>query len=174
MQKLYGAGLILLGGFLFYLFGVNGVVASYNPDVPAGEQTIGTFAPFQALGKNYPADVFCLFFGIAASVIGLVIMFRRMGVKETQTPRVARALLVNSVLLIIFILSAYIGAKADADAKDVGVFTIVTVLQIVVGIVLLIGALRHPKKTNPSTILGSFLFVSGTAIVVLSFVFGKG
>lgn len=174
MQKLYGAGLILLGCFLFYLFGVNGTVASYTPDTPAGDQTIGTFAPFSALGKNYPADVLCLFFGIVSVVIGLVTMFSRMGVKQSDTPRVARALLVNSVLLIIFILTVYIGAKEDASAKDVGIFTIVTMFQVVLGVLLLIGALRDPRRKNPSTLLGSFLFVSGTAVVVLSLVFGRG
>jgi hypothetical protein len=174
MRKVFGA-LLVLGAvaelFLFASWGsVHGSAESSSP-----------WWAFKSLGANYPADVGYLAWG--AWLLGLGLYFILTEAASTITTRtmrpaavggpVSKIFLMNALLLVTSLFCAFIGAKSQDQGPFVPIFAIVAAAQVAVGLILLVLALFEKPKTVPALILGTAVYLAGSAGAVVVFLMGQ-
>jgi len=172
MKRIVGGVLMAGGGFSLYLFAAH---AMYH----GRDSLSGTFdwtLPLQVLGRSYPQDVLLLLGGLWGLVLGFGLVFAGgapAGVPRARGGSIARAMLLNALLLVSTLFVAYVGAKTKQDTTLIAVFGITALLQIALGFLLLILAVFERPKGVLSLLLGAAVYLFGVAVGVLAFLWGK-
>jgi hypothetical protein len=158
MKRAAGAILMIAGAVFLYLFVARAMYAAREMMGPTFDPNL----PIRALGHEYPADVL-LFLG---SILGFILGLGLVIAPEEAPPggRVARALLLNSLLLLSSLLVAYIGGRTQAYGNLIAVFGVVALAQSALGFFLLIFALFEKPKGVVSLLVGVPLYLVGVGI----------
>jgi len=180
---------VLASVFFTYQFGIWGAFVAGSDREP-----YAAAVPFRMLGQNYPFDVAMLACG--AWAMGLALYFilspdanrnvlpahvpatskwaQRLASQGSRSSPMAGMFLVNSLLLATMLFVAYIGARSPGDhARYVSIFGMVAGLQVALGLILLILALFEKPKGPVGLLLGGAVYVAGTAVSVLVFLWGQ-
>jgi hypothetical protein len=181
MRRIIGAVLMLGGAACLYFFAVGGVFQGREIQAPAAGM------PFLSLGRQYPADAVLLlgaFWGFLIGIFLVVTAWERSAVPAaagSAASRYAAAttgrkggtiglfMLLNGLLLLSTLFVAYIGGKARQDVMAVGVFGLIALVQMGLGILLVILALFERPKGVLALILGIPIHLVGIAVGLLAF-----
>ena len=183
MKRIIGAILMLGGAACLYCFAASGAFLGREISAPA------TGLPFLSLGKGYPLDAVLLLGAFWGFLIGLALVVGAQGGAPkpvAATPgsaaaryaatagrrggTIARFMLLNGLLLLSTLFVAYIGGMSrHPDVSVVGVFGLVALIQMGLGVVLMILALFEQPKGVLSIILGIPLHLFGIIIGLLAF-----
>lgn len=130
--------------------------------------------PLQILGRRYPQDVLLLLGGLWGVVLGFGLVFTgdSGGGGQRRGGAIARAMLLNALLLVSTLFVAYVGGKTKQDPTLVAVFGATALLQIALGVLLLILALFERPKGVLSLLVGAAVYLFGVAVGVLAFLWG--
>ncbi len=171
MKRLLGAALALAGGAALFFFVSRGVHAGRDLLGSAHDPSL----PFRALGKAYPADGLLLLGAFWGFILGLwfILTGDEGASKGLRGGRIARLLLLNSLLLLSSLFVGFIGARAGADPSAVAVFGIIALAQVLLGLFLLILALLEKPKGFVSLTLGGLVWLGGAAGGILAFLWGR-
>lgn len=172
---------MLGGAACLYFFAAGGVSQGREIQAPAA------VVPFLSLGCQYPGDAVLLVGAFWGFLIGLFLVAAPAGgsappsTAGSAASRYAAAasgrkggtiglfMLLNSLLLLSTLFVAYIGGKARQDVTAVGVFGLIALVQMGLGILLVILALFERPKGILALILGIPLHLVGIAIGLLAF-----
>jgi hypothetical protein len=177
MRKLFGCVLVAGAVAITFLF------ASWGTAHGAAQGTSPWWA-FKSLGANYPSDVgylawaawllglglYFIMTGDARSVVGTS---RHYTGPEAPAGRVAKIHLLNGLLLVTSLFCAYIGAKAKDPGPFVPVFAAVAAAQVAMGLILLVLSLFEKPKSVPALVLGTAVYLAGSAGAVTVFLLGQ-
>ncbi len=170
MKKVLGAAFLVAGVVFTYLFAAGGTFCAREFYGRAFDNGL----PFQALGRNYPADALYLAAALLCLLIGLYCVLTDFPAPAGQ-PRggkVARILFLNALLLLAVLGVGLVGAKANQDPLLVAAFGVTALLQILLGLILLIMSLTEKPKSVFFLVLGTAAYLSGAAIGILVFLWG--
>ena len=121
MKRILGCLFMLLGAFCLIQFTVR---AMFHGQGGHGD-TFGLMLPFLALGKDYPTDALYMVGSLISLLIGVGLIIPGEPKKDPATGRsvrggkVARAMLLNSLLLFGVLIVAFIGGKTRAGMPKV-------------------------------------------------------
>jgi hypothetical protein len=158
MKRFSGAILMVAGGLFLYLF-VARAMYSARESMGSG---FDPNLPLLALGREYPTDVLLFLGAVWGFVLGLGLIL--MPEDAARGGRVARAMLLNALLLLSSLFAAYIGGKTKADAGLIAVFGIIALAQSAFGFFLLIFALFEKPKGVASLMMGVPLYLFGVGV----------
>lgn len=156
------------GAGLLYLFAARAMFAARG-------ETAATFdpnLPLAALGRDYPADILFLLGAVWGIGLGFFMVLTGGAGPGARGGNVARAMLLNALLLVSTLLVAYIGGKNGKDPLVIAVFGLTAAAQIVFGLFLLIFAIFEKPKGVPSLLAGTAVYLVGVGAGVLAFLWG--
>jgi hypothetical protein len=182
MKRIIGAVSMLGGAACLYFFAAGGAFQGRELQAsPAG-------LPFLSLGRCYPADAVLMLGALWGFLIGTFLVITASGAKAaapaaagSAASRYAAAttgrkggtiglfMLLNGLLLLSTLFVTYIGGMARQDVMAVGVFGLIALVQMGLGILLVILALFERPKGILALILGIPLHLVGIAIGLLAF-----
>jgi len=187
MKRIIGAILMLAGAVCLFFFAAGGALNGRGIQAPAGS------LPFLSLGLQYPLDAVLLVGAFWGFLIGVVLVAAPGGPRAAAPPAagtaasryaasstrkggaIARFMLLNGLLLLSTLFITYIGGKARQDADVVGVFGLVALIQMGLGIILVILALFERPRGAIQLILGIPIHLFGIAVGLLAFfLLGRG
>ncbi len=183
MKRIIGAILMLAGAACLYCFAAGG--AFHGREIQASPPGL----PFLSLGLQYPLDAVLLVGAFWGFLLGLAFVVAPQGgaprmpaasaagsaaaryaaAADRKGGTIARFMLLNGLLLLSTLFVAYIGGKARQEVMLVGVFGLVALIQMGLGVLLVILALFERPKGAISLILGIPIHLFGIAIGLLAF-----
>jgi hypothetical protein len=189
MRRVIGSILAIVAGYLLYKFALWGAFLA-----PAGAWR-GPSTPFRTLGGNYPTDVAMLCAAAWAAGLGLYFILspgrsaafvtpshvpstsrwaQRMAAQGGASTPMAATFLLNALLLATTLFVAFFGVKSAGDAsRYIATFTLVAWAQVAVGLILMILALFEKPKGVVGLVLGGAVYLAGTALGVMVFLWGQ-
>ena len=176
IKRIVGGALTLVGAYCLFHFTARAMFhgrdlfgSGFDADVA-----------FRALGRNYPADILFLLGAAWSFFLGLWLVVAGTDAPSASSGpsggRIAKATLVNGLLLVSTLVVLYVGAKSktEVDAGAVAVFTGVALLQVVVGLLLVVLGFMERPKGWVSLGLGTIVWLVGVGGTAFTFVLGKG
>ena len=160
MKRAAGAILMIAGAILLYLFVARAMYAAHD-DMG---KTFDPNLPLLALGHEYPTLPLLFLGAIWGFILGVGLVIA----PEEAPPggKVARAMLLNALLLLSSLFVAYIGGKTQAEGNLVAVFGVVALAQSALGFFLLIFALFEKPKGPASLLVGVPLYLFGVGVLL--------
>ncbi|HXX92632.1 MAG TPA: hypothetical protein VEN81_03305, partial [Planctomycetota bacterium] len=134
MKRALGILLILGGAILNYLWLGRTLFAARE----LMGSTFDAGLPLRALEREYPTDVLLFLGTVWAFILGIALVLAPE--EGMRGGRVARAMLLNSLMLLSSLFVGYIGGKSHAEGNLVAVFGVVALAQCALGFFLLIFA----------------------------------
>lgn len=173
IKRVAGGLLTLVGAFCLYQFTAR---ALFHGRELLGSGYDGGVA-FQALGRNYPADILFLLGAGWAFFLGLWLIFTGTDLPSASRGggRVSKAMLLNALLLVSTLIVLYVGAKtAGTSPGMMTVFTAVALGQAAIGILLLVLSFMERPKGWISLGLGTIVYLAGLGGTAVAFLWGAG
>jgi hypothetical protein len=161
MKRISGGVLMAAGGVGLYLFAL-------HARIPQGTD-FDPLAPVRALGCRYPADVLLLLGGLWGLVLGFALVASG---PSRAGGTIARAHLLNALLLASTLFAAWVGGAAGREARTVAAFGLAALAHVAAGLILLVLALFERPKGPVPLVLGTAVFLGGTAVGILAFLWG--
>lgn len=172
MKRIFGGLLMLAGAGALYLFTTRAMYFGR-------EQISAVFdvrLPLLLAGLDYPTGALILTGAAWGFILGLwfIVTGGDDASEALRGGRIARLMLLNSLLLLSTLGVAYLGARNNGGTTLVAVFGLIAAAQVVFGALLLVLSLFERPKGIASLAFGALIYLGGVGIGVMTFLWGGG